>query len=262
MFEVKSCYCCKFIHTKNNGEKLYCVKENCTECGDDLQLCQVGYYYHNRPTQMTDSIISVVSSMKLSPRETKQDNPRNEQLLLIRKEPNNYVILEVKNEHCGKVLESKKTGEKLYGVKQHCDQCDYDVVNTCELGYYFYERRPMHVTDPIISVLYSMMQSPRSVVTADNLKLCNRWSIVGKREDIPSQRTSSVMNASATLLPTKRGNIKQICKSESVIQKFIGLLNTNLKGCSLKAPTSVLNNDESLPVKITQDQPDCIDKIE
>ena len=73
------------IHTKNNGGKLYCAKENCTECGDNLQLCQVDYYYHDRPTQMTDSIISVVSFMKLSPRETKQENLRNEQLLLIRK---------------------------------------------------------------------------------------------------------------------------------------------------------------------------------
>ena len=167
----------------------------------------------------------------------------------------------MKNEHCGKVLKSKETGEKLYCVKQHCHQCDYDVVNTCELGYYFHDR-PIHATDPILSVLYSMMQSLRSIVTADNLKLCDRWSIVKKRGDIPNQRTSSGMNVSATSLPTKHGKIKQIRKRESVIPKLIVLPYTDLKGCSTKASTSVLNNDESLPVKITQYQSDCVDKIQ
>ena len=56
------------------AEKIYCVKENYLVRVDVSQSCNVGYYHHDRPTHENDIILSVVSSMVLAPRETKQDD--------------------------------------------------------------------------------------------------------------------------------------------------------------------------------------------
>ena len=104
LFEVNKSHCRKLIETKDSGEKLYCLTENCKQCPKSFPVCNLGYYYHEKQTHVSDYIISVISSMMLSPRELKQENRRQEQILLIMQTPNNYVLCEVKNEHCGKVL--------------------------------------------------------------------------------------------------------------------------------------------------------------
>ena len=45
-------------------------------------------------------------------------------------------------------------------MKTHCNDCQYDVIGTCESGYYFHDK-PIHSTDVILSVTSSMRQSPK-----------------------------------------------------------------------------------------------------
>ena len=82
------------------------------ECGNDLQKCKVGYYYHERPTRDNDVIISVMSSMMLSQRETKQENLRNDRIVFIQNNPKNYVLLEVKMIIVANYLKQKKLVNK------------------------------------------------------------------------------------------------------------------------------------------------------
>ena len=74
LFEVKSSHCCKLLATKPNNEKVYYVRVNCHECRYEIVKCSLGYYYHERITSDNDNIVSVSSSMMLSPKRSKKKN--------------------------------------------------------------------------------------------------------------------------------------------------------------------------------------------
>ena len=77
-------------------------------------------YYHQVPRNVGDSITSVISSMMLTQREIKFENMRQEQILRVTKTPKKYVLCEVTNDHCCKVLTTPAKGDKVYCVKIHC----------------------------------------------------------------------------------------------------------------------------------------------
>ena len=151
---MKSCHCCKLLSTKKNNEKVFCVKVNCHKCGDEIVKCTRGYYYHERITSDNDNIVSVSSSMMLSPRETKKETLRRDKMLIIQQSPRKYVLLHVESHHCCKLLHTKETDEKVYCLKIKCHACD-NVSQICEVGYYFNER-PINETDDIVSVTSCM----------------------------------------------------------------------------------------------------------
>ena len=83
--------------------------------------------------------------------------------------------------------------------------------------------------------------------------------IVGQKDDVQNEIYESDVLVSTTIFAGKSGQSREI--SHSVIPKVVFLPNTDLKGCSTKALVSVLNNDESSPAKMSQNQSDSITNL-
>ena len=143
----------------------------------------------------------------LTQREIKFENMRQEQILRVTKTPNKYVLCEVTNDHCCKVLTTLAKGDKVYCVKMHCQKCDTDAFKACELGFYFHEK-PIHSNDPILSVISSMRQSSKLLHTTDNMEICDHWSLVGKNDESINDTKNSAVKVSTIIHGKNIDNIE------------------------------------------------------